>query len=66
MKPAFTDLFVKRPVLALVVNLVIVIAGLQAWNSLSVRQYPQSDNASVVILTPYIGASAEVVRTVRR
>jgi multidrug efflux pump len=62
MKPAFTDLFVKRPVLALVVNLVIVIAGLQAWNSLSVRQYPQSDNASVVILTPYIGASAEVVR----
>lgn len=62
MKSSFTDLFVKRPVLALVVNLVIVIAGLQAWNSLSVRQYPQSENASVVILTPYIGASAEVVR----
>ncbi|WP_166267758.1 efflux RND transporter permease subunit [Marinobacter caseinilyticus] len=58
----FTDLFVRRPVLALVVNLVIVIAGLQAWNSLSVRQYPQSENASVVVATQYIGASAEVVR----
>ena len=39
----FTDLFVKRPVLAIVVNLVILIAGLQAIRSLSVRQYPRSD-----------------------
>ncbi len=61
-RPAFTDLFVRRPVLALVVNIIIVIAGLQAWNSLSVRQYPRSENAQVVITTPYIGASAEVVR----
>jgi multidrug efflux pump len=59
---AFTDIFVHRPVLAIVVNLVIIIAGLQAWNSLSVRQYPQSENASVVVATPYIGASADVVR----
>ncbi|MCP5212701.1 MAG: efflux RND transporter permease subunit [Hahellaceae bacterium] len=59
---AVTDIFVHRPVLAIVVNLVIIIAGLQAWNSLSVRQYPQSENASVVVATPYIGASAEVVR----
>ncbi len=59
---AFTDIFVRRPVLALVVNIVIVLAGLQAWNSLSVRQYPQSENASVVVITPYVGASAEVVR----
>ncbi len=59
---AFTDLFVHRPVLALVVNIVIIIAGLQAWNSLSVRQYPRSDNASVTVATVYVGASAEVVK----
>ncbi|MFP2768106.1 efflux RND transporter permease subunit [Oceanisphaera sp. KMM 10153] len=59
---AVTDIFVRRPVLALVVSIVIVIAGLQAWWSLSVRQYPQSENASVIVATPYIGASAEVVR----
>ena len=61
-KPGFTDLFIQRPVLALVVNLLIVIAGITAWNSLSVRQYPLSENASVQITTVYIGASAELVR----
>ncbi|MBU6951385.1 efflux RND transporter permease subunit [Hahella sp. HN01] len=59
---AFTDIFVRRPVLALVVNIVIIIAGVQAWNSLSVRQYPQSENASVTVATTYVGASADVVR----
>src|SRR5215831_8816739 len=59
---AFTDLFVRRPVLAIVINIVIVIAGLQAWRSLSVRQYPRSENASVTVATVYVGASAEVVR----
>lgn len=58
----FTDLFIKRPVLAIVVNLLILIAGLSAWNSLSVRQYPLSENASVQIMTAYVGASAELVR----
>ncbi|MCP4306398.1 MAG: hypothetical protein GY788_16340, partial [bacterium] len=58
----FTDLFILRPVLAVVVNLLIVIAGLNAWHSLSVRQYPLSENASVVISTVYVGASAELVR----
>ncbi|MFT5117570.1 MAG: multidrug efflux pump [Kiritimatiellia bacterium] len=58
----FTDIFVRRPVLAIVVSLVIVIAGLQAISSLSVRQYPRSDNAAVTIRTAYIGASAELVR----
>jgi multidrug efflux pump len=59
---SFTDLFIERPVLAIVVNLLIVIAGLNAWNSLSVRQYPVSENASVQISTVYVGASAELVR----
>ncbi|HEX6996551.1 MAG TPA: efflux RND transporter permease subunit [Gammaproteobacteria bacterium] len=58
----FTDLFVRRPVLAIVVSAVIVIAGLNAWRTLSVRQYPRSDNAVVNIATVYVGASAEVVR----
>ncbi|HET6898167.1 MAG TPA: efflux RND transporter permease subunit, partial [Vicinamibacteria bacterium] len=58
----FTDLFVKRPVLALVVNLVILIAGLQAIRSLSVRQYPKSDIAVIRVGTAYVGASADLVR----
>ncbi len=58
----FTDLFVRRPVLAIVVNLVILIAGLQSIRSLSVCQYPRSDIAVVRITTAYIGANADLVR----
>src|SRR3979411_17043 len=58
----FTDLFIKRPVLALVVNLVILIAGLQAIRSLTVRQYPRSDIAVVRVNTAYVGANADLVR----
>jgi multidrug efflux pump len=58
----FTDLFVKRPVLAMVVNLVIIIAGLQAVRSLSVRQYPRSDIAVIQVSTVYVGANADLVR----
>jgi multidrug efflux pump len=57
-----TDLFIKRPVLAIVVNLVILIAGLQSIRSLSVRQYPRSDIAVIRVTTAYIGASADLVR----
>jgi multidrug efflux pump len=58
----FTDLFIKRPVLAIVVNLVILIAGLQAIRTLSVRQYPRSDIAVVRVSTVYVGANADLVR----
>jgi multidrug efflux pump len=58
----FTDLFVKRPVLAIVVNLVILIAGLQSIRALSVRQYPRSDIAVVTVATTYVGANADLVR----
>ncbi len=58
----FTDLFIRRPVLAIVVNLIIIIAGLQAVRSLSVRQYPRSEVASIIVTTPYIGANADLVR----
>ena len=59
---AFTDIFIRRPVLAMVVSIIIVIAGVQAMWNLSVRQYPRSENASIVIATVYVGASAELVR----
>ena len=57
-----TDLFIKRPVLAIVVNLLIVIAGVQAVRSLNVRQYPRSENAAITVTTTYVGANAELVR----
>jgi multidrug efflux pump len=58
----FTDLFVKRPVLAIVVNVVILIAGLQSIRALSVRQYPRSDIAVIRVSTVYVGANADLVR----
>jgi multidrug efflux pump len=58
----FTDIFIKRPVLAIVVNLVIIIAGLQAARSLTVRQYPRLESATVTVKTVYVGASADLVR----
>jgi len=58
----FTDLFVRRPVVSIVVSLLIVLAGLQAITQLSVRQYPRNDNANVTITTAYVGASAELIR----
>ena len=57
-----TDLFIHRPVLAVVVSLLITIAGVQAIRTLNVRQYPRSENASVTVTTVYIGASADLVR----
>jgi multidrug efflux pump len=59
---SFTDLFIKRPVLALVVSFVILIAGLQAMKTINVRQYPRSDIASITVQTVYVGADAELVR----
>jgi multidrug efflux pump len=57
-----TDIFVKRPVLAIVVNLIILLAGLQSIRALSVRQFPRSDIAVVKVTTAYIGANADLVR----
>ena len=58
----FTDLFIRRPVLALVVNLVILTAGLQSIRTLTVRQYPRSDIAVIKVTTAYVGANADLVR----
>jgi len=61
-KRSFTDLFIRRPVIAIVVNLVIIIAGVQAIRTLNVRQYPRSENAVISVTTVYVGASADLVR----
>ena len=58
----FTDLFVRRPVLSLVVSLVIIIAGLQAIGTLNVRQFPRNENSVVTVTTAYVGAGADLVR----
>ncbi len=57
-----TDIFIRRPVLAIVVSLVIIIAGLQSIRSLNVRQYPKLESASVTVRTAYVGANADLVR----
>src|SRR5918997_1140972 len=59
---SFTDIFIKHPVLAIVVNLVIVLMGWRALSTLPVQQYPQIESSSVIITTVYFGASAETVR----
>src|SRR6188508_3672625 len=59
---SFTDIFIRHPVLAAVVNLVIVLVGWRALTSLPVQQYPQIESSSVIITTVYYGASAETVR----
>src|SRR3954454_4872890 len=57
-----TDIFIRRPVLAIVVSLVVLIAGLQAVRTLNVRQYPKLESATVTVRTAYVGASADLVR----
>ena len=59
---SFTDIFITRPVLAIVVNLVLVLVGWRALASLPLQQYPNIESSSVVITTVYTGASAETVR----
>src|SRR5256884_8678519 len=59
---SFTDTFIKHPVLAAVVNLVIVLVGWRALTTLPVQQYPKIESSSVLITTVYYGAGAETVR----
>lgn len=59
---AFTDPFIRRPVLATVVSLLIVLLGLQAFSKLVIRQYPQMENALITVTTAYPGANAETIQ----
>jgi multidrug efflux pump len=58
----FTDLFVKKPVVALVINLIILGVGWRSISALAVRQYPRLESSAIVITTIYAGASAETIR----
>src|ERR1700759_5507070 len=57
----FTDIFIRRPVLAMVISLLILVVGLRALTSLPVLQYPRPENAVVTVSTTYYGADADVV-----
>ncbi len=59
---AITDVFIKQPVLAIVVNVIIALVGLRAILSLPVQQFPQMENTSIIVTTVYIGATADTVR----
>src|SRR5205807_1768525 len=64
---SFTDLFIKRPVLAMVVSFVILIAGLQAMKTINVRQYPRSDIASIQpddaqIASAYLSFTSDILQ----
>ncbi|MGD9762815.1 MAG: efflux RND transporter permease subunit [Candidatus Binatia bacterium] len=59
---SFTDVFIKHPVLAVVVNLVILIVGWRSLMSLPIQQYPKIESSTIIITTIYVGASAETVR----
>ena len=61
-QPSIMDAFVQRPILALVVCLLLLLAGVRASQSISIMQFPKIESASLAIKTIYTGASAEVVQ----
>ncbi|MCB5228181.1 efflux RND transporter permease subunit [Alishewanella sp. 16-MA] len=61
-RPSIIDIFCKKPVLAIVLSLILVLVGIRAAIDIPVLQFPQITSASLQITTPYIGASAEVVQ----
>ena len=62
MKSRFTDIFINRPVLAMVISLLIFVLGLRAIFDLQVRQYPQLENTVITVTTSYPGASASLMQ----
>jgi multidrug efflux pump len=57
----FTDIFIRRPVLAMVVSLLILVLGVRAVGTLQVLQYPRTENATVTVATTYYGADPDVI-----
>ena len=58
----FTDIFINKPVLAVVVSLFILLFGLRAFSSLNVREYPELQNAVINVSTTYFGADADLIQ----
>ncbi|MGO9429037.1 efflux RND transporter permease subunit [Rhodoblastus sp.] len=59
---AFTDLFIRRPVLAMVVSLLILLVGAEAGFNMQIRQYPALSSATITVTTNYPGANADVIK----
>ena len=59
---SFTDIFIKRPVLATVVSLLILLVGAQAGFKLPIRQYPELSNTTITVVTTYPGANADLIQ----
>jgi multidrug efflux pump len=59
---AFTDTFIKRPVLSTVISLLILLLGARSFQLLNVREYPETSNAVITVQTPYVGADADLVK----
>ena len=57
----FTDIFIRRPVLASVVSLVILVVGLRSYSSLQVLAYPKTENGIVTITTTFPGADPDAI-----
>ena len=57
----FTDLFIKRPVLAMVISLLILLFGINAIYNMQIRQFPRMDNTVITIMTGYPGADADLI-----
>ena len=57
----FTDIFIRRPVLALVVSALILVLGLRSMATLSILQYPRTQNAIVTVTTAYAGADSDII-----
>jgi multidrug efflux pump len=57
----FTDIFIRRPVLASVISLLILVLGVRAYFALPVLQYPRTENAVVTVTTTYYGADPDLV-----
>jgi multidrug efflux pump len=57
----FTDIFIRRPVLASVVSLLVLVLGIRAFSSLPILEYPKTENAIITVTTTYYGADADVI-----
>ncbi|HSY28502.1 MAG TPA: efflux RND transporter permease subunit, partial [Burkholderiaceae bacterium] len=57
----FTDIFIRRPVLSIVVSLLIIVLGMRSLFSLPINQFPRTQNAVVTVSTTYYGADAQTV-----
>src|SRR4051812_37937357 len=59
---ALTDLFIRRPILALVINTLILLVGIAALRGLPIRQFPLMENATITVTTNFPGGTAETMQ----